>query len=1057
MVVIREAEIVINPIDNVTPALSRLANMISGRFSGVRMDIELADTIFSDLQRVTDLTAGLGEKVNIDVALNDNSANVARNISNNSQQAARGVEKIADASSKVGRELNETERKSSRFFSTLEHSSRSVVASLDGVLAKFAAIAVTGSIGGVSWLGAKSSEKYKQEVVESIATRNGMPEAAIAKEFIGEAGEPGQEYTSGSQRADLMRYIELNTRARGENATSAVRGVEKLAFSSETAERLGYDAESLMRIATRKSLSGLRPDQKSDIESIFGKDFSRKSLTTRMQILAEFDKKIDINEAMKEDPEKVLQFKLDAMSKSVGKAMVGPMNSLLDVSLKVVDGLASIPGMPQIAGVGLMATTAGIGLKLMFDAAGMASDGMLGVVRVLGLTKKAEGELLVVQKVRAVATAVSNAMTWTATAAKSALVGANTAEAVSQVMATGAMEGDFVATELNTVAKNQGTVARIRMTASTYASAVAERVHTAATMIGSAITWARVAAVGAITGATFANIGITSASSVAMGGLAAAETIATVGAYALASGVWAALSPLLPFVAAGAALAIVLGAVAAKAGLLEPLLKGLGKIDLGRVWKDLMEGDLDKAWQDITKGFKLPSGREMWANLTEGMPDLGKIWNDLTNIKLPSLADVTKNLDMPKITFTAAVGPVGLILKPLLDMIRLLGGLVDGSSTIEDILAAATKNWTTMVGILSGMWSTITGMISWLRDGLGITKAERKKQMEEEAAKTGNQAEGGLWKGAKWVDDASNYAKHQWYKAPGWYESTSSAEAHLLPETAQARLNARKVKYESTPGGFFEGIPGINELTGAIGALTAAIPVLPDVGGFVGGVLDRVNAAIPDDVGNFVGDVAGKAGAALPSGPLAIPLFVESILQDKLPSIDETRDALGGFVGWATGNAEAEEDEVEAPSVSSTPKSYLSKINNKTTITPEGWSRLDSDQRENWTPQYAMGATFDKGGLFAGQVHAKEEIIPQAIAQRGAGPLSKVLGELQSEGSSTGRGRTTQINVAGSTFNINNPVVPDTATAYHLTDVLRRELDPFIEESIKRKIGQYIT
>ena len=45
-----------------------------------------------------------------------------------------------------------------------------------------------------------------------------------------------------------------------------------------------------------------------------------------------------------------------------------------------------------------MATTAGIGLKLMFDAAGMASDGMMGVARVLGLTKKAEGELLVVQK-----------------------------------------------------------------------------------------------------------------------------------------------------------------------------------------------------------------------------------------------------------------------------------------------------------------------------------------------------------------------------------------------------------------------------------------------------------------------------------------------------------------------------------------------------------------------------------------------------------------------------------------------------------------------------------
>ncbi|WP_334140054.1 hypothetical protein [Methanothrix soehngenii] len=356
-----------------------------------------------------------------------------------------------------------------------------------------------------------------------------------------------------------------------------------------------------------------------------------------------------------------------------------------------------------------------------------------------------------------------------------------------------------------------------------------------------------------------------------------------------------------------------------------------------------------------------------------------------------------------------------------------------------------------MVGILSGMWSTITGMISWLRDGLGITKAERRKQMEEEAAKTGNQAGGGLWKGAKWVDDASNYAKHQWYKAPGWYESTSSAEAHLLPEATQARLNARKVKYETAPAGFFEGIPGIGELTSAIGALTAAIPVLPDAGGFVGGVLDRVNAAIPDDVGNFVGDVAGKAGAALPSGPLAIPLFVESILPDKLPGIDETRDAIGGLVDRVMG------EEVEAPGASLIPKSYTSKINNKTTITPEGWSRLDSDQRENWTPQYAVGATFKKDGLFTGQVHEKEEIIPQAIAQKGTGPLSKVLGDLQQSGQGAG-GRSVNINIEEQLrVEVINPVVPDTGAAYQLTDIMKRQLDSHIEQTIMRKVAQYIT
>ena len=106
--------------------------------------------------------------------------------------------------------------------------------------------------------------------------------------------------------------------------------------------------------------------------------------------------------------------------------------------------------------------------------------------------------------------------------------------------------------------------------------------------------------------------------------------------------------------------------------------------------------------------------------------------------------------------------------------------------------------------------------------------------------------------------------------------------------------------------------------------------------------------------------------------------------------------------------------------------------------------------------QYAMGATFNKGGLFAGLVHAKEEIIPQAIAQKGTGPLSKILGDLQQSGQGAGS-RSVNINVEGLRVEVNNPVVPDTGAAYQLTDILRRQLDPFIEETVKRKVAQYIT
>jgi hypothetical protein len=72
-------------------------------------------------------------------------------------------------------------------------------------------------------------------------------------------------------------------------------------------------------------------------------------------------------------------------------------------------------------------------------------------------------------------------------------------------------------------------------------------------------------------------------------------------------------------------------------------------------------------------------------------------------------------------------------------------------------------------------------------------------------------------------------------------------------------------------------------------------------------------------------------------------------------------------------------------------KSYT---NGKETISPRAWSALGSDQQEYWTPQYAVGATFKKDGLFAGRVHAPEEIIPQATAQRGAGPIARALDTL---------------------------------------------------------------
>lgn len=38
-----------------------------------------------------------------------------------------------------------------------------------------------------------------------------------------------------------------------------------------------------------------------------------------------------------------------------------------------------------------------------------------------------------------------------------------------------------------------------------------------------------------------------------------------------------------------------------------------------------------------------------------------------------------------------------------------------------------------------------------------------------------------------------------------------------------------------------------------------------------------------------------------------------------------------------------------------------------------------------------------------------------------------------------------------------NPVVPDSGAAYQLTDIMKRQLDSYIEQTIMRKVAQYIT
>jgi hypothetical protein len=85
-------------------------------------------------------------------------------------------------------------------------------------------------------------------------------------------------------------------------------------------------------------------------------------------------------------------------------------------------------------------------------------------------------------------------------------------------------------------------------------------------------------------------------------------------------------------------------------------------------------------------------------------------------------------------------------------------------------------------------------------------------------------------------------------------------------------------------------------------------------------------------------------------------------------------------------------------------------------------SEVKEDQQKqntSGTSGYASGATFLSGGIFKGEVHPTEEIIPQAITQRGAGPISRMLAMINEANPSFDPGQGKQRDAVYAPTNIN--------------------------------------
>ena len=514
-------------------------------------------------------------------------------------------------------------------------------------------------------------------------------------------------------------------------------------------------------------------------------------------------------------------------------------------------------------------------------------------------------------------------------------------------------------------------------------------------------------------------------------------------------------------------LAAAVGYLLYKTGYLQ---KAWDKFKDSAIGKDLI-GGLVAGIQWVTDEFsKLFSWLdEQWAKGSEGA--FGWLIGALDTVAstfgwlFDKLDDAYESGALGKALKISLMGlfPIVALVKSLEALVGFAGKLLGSSNIVADVLSAGRDAWDTISGVLQWLYDAVAGTISWLDetlDGISTDVTDWLKKVWDGiaglAGSISDTIKGWLQDSVEGVPDTIvEWLKKLWDALTSLPSSISSAINGWLPwgdgaedEGKKSSLSEadredviQKAKSSRTGGGYKNFDFGMGSdiwdmaLTEAETGIAQKVPNLQNKAEY-----ERLVAWFRDVLAN---QSSGGSGNATPvGGEIEIKKDqwgneYKSPVPPKAPEAPETFKNQGSmYVAFGDDG--------------------LFDVMNASGMVQRGFASEAAAKEYITSHQYAMGATFNKGGLFAGLVHEKEEIIPQAIAQKGTGPLSKILGDLQQSGQGPG-GRSMNITVEGLKVEINNPVVPDSGAAYQLTDILKRQLDPFIEETVKRKVAQFIT
>lgn len=401
---------------------------------------------------------------------------------------------------------------------------------------------------------------------------------------------------------------------------------------------------------------------------------------------------------------------------------------------------------------------------------------------------------------------------------------------------------------------------------------------------------------------------------------------------------------------------------------------------------------------------------------------LGKAFDYLTGLKdrfVTSFAniDLVKGLKtiagdlfkgVVKIGFNLSSTPFGQgVIKTLMLMMSVLFGPL---KLLCDLFGVSVPTWETIKNAIASLYTLLMKFVDGVKDALGITKDEKRAEMDKQA----------LTAGLTWQE-----ADQATQKPEGWYDANGNLA------TPPAGLAKAKADYDTAPKGFAEQFTDsigtyfdkvllwmentFKPLTDVLRALAdylqisftsstpaASTPTTPSA----------ATAAPPGQVAyldpatntNYRFTPAAGSSNVMPGGTVIYPDWntkgnpsitadwsdLSSDIQNGILA-QAAAQGLPGYGGASTPSNPVQQVQPAAPVQTTAPSAARLKF--IADLVAKGTSQKDAEAYAD-VNGYDVGAEFKRGGRFKGDVHATEEIIPQAITKRGPGPLARILSDI---------------------------------------------------------------